>query len=100
MEPLFVPEWKWDGISMDFVSGLPRTAKNCDSIWVIVDRLTKSAHFIPIRMDYPMERLAELYVEKIVSCMVFRLALCRTEIRGLHLSSGRDCRKLWVLSCD
>ena len=67
MEPLFVPEWKWDGISMDFVSGLPRTAKNCDSIWVIVDRLTKSAHFIPIRMDYPMERLAELYVEKIVS---------------------------------
>ena len=67
MEPLFVPEWKWDGISMDFVSGLPRTSKNCDSIWVIVDRLTKSAHFIPIRMDYPMERLAELYVEKIVS---------------------------------
>ena len=52
---------------MDFVSGLPRTAKNWDSIWVIVDRLTKSAHFIPIRMDCPMERLAELYVEKIVS---------------------------------
>src|ERR1044072_2313955 len=67
MEPLFVPEWKWDGISMDFVSGLPRTAKNCDSIWVIVDRLTESAHLFPIRMDYSMERLAELYVEKIVS---------------------------------
>src|ERR1051325_6799402 len=67
MEPLFVPNWKWDGISMDFVSGLPMTAKNCDSIWVIVDRLTESAHFIPIRMDYLMERLAELYVEKIVS---------------------------------
>ena len=44
-----------------------RTTKNCDSIWVIVDRLTKSAHFISIRMDYPMERLTELYVEKIVS---------------------------------
>src|SRR3954466_15858477 len=52
---------------MDFVSCLPRTVKNCDSIWVIVDRLTKSAHFIPIRMDYPMEKLAQLYVEKIVS---------------------------------
>ena len=52
---------------MDFVYGLLRTVRNCDSIWVIVDRLTKSAHFIPIRTDYPMERLAELYVEKIVS---------------------------------
>ncbi|XP_050917838.1 uncharacterized protein LOC127135065 [Lathyrus oleraceus] len=52
---------------MDFVSGLPRTQSNCEAIWVIVDRLTKSAHFIPIRMDYPMERLAKLYIEKIVS---------------------------------
>src|SRR3954464_10234778 len=67
MEPLFFPDWKWDGISMDFVSGLPRTVKNCDSIWVIMDRLTKSAHFIPIRMDYSMEKLAQLYVQKIVS---------------------------------
>src|ERR1043165_9153975 len=67
MEPLFVPDWKCDGISMDFVSGLSRTAKNCDSIWVIVDRLTKSDHFILIRMDYPMEKLSQLYVEKIVS---------------------------------
>ncbi|KAI5416559.1 hypothetical protein KIW84_041565 [Lathyrus oleraceus] len=60
-----IPEWKWDSISMDFVSGLPRTTKNFEAIWVIVDRLTKSAHFIPIRMDYPLERLAELYIEKI-----------------------------------
>ena len=52
---------------MDFVSSLSRTVKNCEAIWVIVDRLTKSAHFIPIRMDYPLERLAELYIEKIVS---------------------------------
>ena len=67
MQPLAIPEWKWDSISMDFVSGLPRTIKNFEAIWVIVDRLTKSAHFIPIRMDYPLERLAELYIEKIVS---------------------------------
>lgn len=52
---------------MDFVSGLPRTVKNCEAIWVIVDRLTKSAHFIPVRMDYSLKRLAELYIEKIVS---------------------------------
>lgn len=49
MQPLFVPEWKMDSISMDFVEALPTTANGCDSIWVVVDRLTKSAHFILIR---------------------------------------------------
>lgn len=66
LQPLSIPEWKWDSISMDFVSGLPRTPSNHEAIWVIVDRLTKSAHFIPIRMDYTMEKLAKLYVERIV----------------------------------
>ncbi|MCI71682.1 retrotransposon protein, partial [Trifolium medium] len=46
---MFIPEWKWDSIAMDFVSGLPRTAKGHDMIWVVVDRLTKSAHFIAIK---------------------------------------------------
>ena len=66
LQPLSIPEWKWDSISMDFVLGLPRTPSNYEAIWVIVDRLTKSAHFIPIRMDCPMERLVKLYVERIV----------------------------------
>lgn len=52
MKLLSIPKWKWDSISMNFVSGLPRTPSSCEAIWVIVDRLTKSAHFIPIRMDY------------------------------------------------
>ncbi|XP_060211808.1 uncharacterized protein LOC132639374 [Lycium barbarum] len=51
---------------MDFVSGLPRTQRNHDAIWVIVDRLTKSAYFLAIKMDYPLERLAQLYVNEIV----------------------------------
>ncbi|XP_049399794.1 uncharacterized protein LOC125863859 [Solanum stenotomum] len=51
---------------MDFISGLPRTQRNHDAIWVIVDRLTKSAHFLAIRMDYSLERLAELYINEIV----------------------------------
>ena len=66
MQHLFVPEWKWDSISMDFVVGLPKSSKGFVSIWVIVDRLSKSAHFIPIKIIYPMQRLAEVYIEKIV----------------------------------
>lgn len=67
MQPLSILEWKWDRISMDFVTSFPKTAKGCDSIWVIIDRLTKSAHFIPIKINYPLQNLAELYIEKIVS---------------------------------
>ena len=66
LQPLSMPEWKWERITMDFVSGLPRTQRNHDAIWVIVDRLTKSAHFLAIRMDYSLERLAELYINEIV----------------------------------
>ena len=51
---------------MDFVPGLPLTQKKHDSVWVIIDRLTKSDHFIPVRIDYSMDRLNELYVEEIV----------------------------------
>jgi len=51
---------------MDFVSGLPRSSKGFDSIWVIIDRLTKSAHFLPVKKTYPIHRLAKLYVDEIV----------------------------------
>ena len=66
LQPLEIPEWKWDGISMDFVMGLPRTQAGFDAIWVIVDRLTKSAHFLPIRANYPLDKLAQLYIHEIV----------------------------------
>src|SRR3954468_5146954 len=66
MQPLEVPEWKGDSISMDFVTGLPNTLRGFDSIWVIVDRLTKSAHFIPINITFPIAKLAEIYVRVIV----------------------------------
>ncbi|KAI3758645.1 hypothetical protein L6452_06213 [Arctium lappa] len=60
-------QWKWEQVSMDFITKLPRTRKGHDAIWVIVDRLTKSAHFLPIRGDYKMERLAQMYIDEIVS---------------------------------
>ncbi|GJY62745.1 reverse transcriptase domain-containing protein [Tanacetum coccineum] len=62
-----IPVWKWEGIAMDFVTKLPRTSSGHDTIWVIVDRLTKSAHFLPMREDYKMDRLARLYLKEIVS---------------------------------
>ena len=49
LQPLSIPVWKWEWITMDFLIGLPRTLKGNDVVWVIVDRLTKSAHFVPIR---------------------------------------------------
>jgi hypothetical protein len=52
LQPLKVPEWKWEEIGMDFIVGLPRTRDGYDSIWVIVDRLTKVAHFIPVKTTY------------------------------------------------
>ncbi|WVZ88990.1 hypothetical protein U9M48_035455, partial [Paspalum notatum var. saurae] len=52
LHPLNIPAWKWEDIHMDFVVGLPRTQKGYDSIWVIIDRFTKSAHFIPVKTSY------------------------------------------------
>ncbi|GJV64666.1 putative reverse transcriptase domain-containing protein [Tanacetum coccineum] len=58
---------KWEGIAMDFVTKLPRTSSGRDTIWVIVDRLTKSAYFLPMSEDYKMDRLARLYLNEIVA---------------------------------
>ncbi|GJW10156.1 putative reverse transcriptase domain-containing protein [Tanacetum coccineum] len=77
-----IPKWKWDKITMDFVTKLPRSKNGHDTIWVIVDRLTKSAHFLAIREDYSTERLARIYIDEIVAR------------HGVHVSiiSDRDGR--------
>jgi hypothetical protein len=66
LQPLKVPEWKWEEIGMDFIVGLPRTHDGYGSIWVIVDRLTKIAHFIPVKTTYSGAQLVELYMSRIV----------------------------------
>lgn len=66
LQPLKILEWKWDEIGMDFIVGLPKTAAGYDSIWVIVDRLTKTARFIPVKTNYGGAKLPELYMSRIV----------------------------------
>ena len=68
LQPLDIPEWKWDSIAMDFVVGLPRSIQKFDSIWIIVDRLTKSAHFLPINIRYSFLNLGSFFL--------FMLKLC------------------------
>ncbi|GJR87813.1 putative reverse transcriptase domain-containing protein [Tanacetum coccineum] len=62
-----IPEWKWDNITMDFIMKLPSLKSGHDTIWVVVDRLTKSAYFLATREDYSMEKLARLYIDEIVA---------------------------------
>jgi hypothetical protein len=66
LQPLPVPKWKWEEIGMDFIIGLPRTQKGNDSIWVIIDRLTKVAHFILVKTTFGGATLARLYLKEIV----------------------------------
>ncbi|GKB24793.1 putative reverse transcriptase domain-containing protein [Tanacetum coccineum] len=63
-----IPEWKWENITMDFITKLPRARSGHDAIWVVVDRLTKSAHFLAIREDYSTKKLVRLYTDEIVAC--------------------------------
>jgi hypothetical protein len=67
LQSLPIPTWKWEDISMDFIVGLPKTAKGFDSIWVIIDRLTKIAHFLPVKTKYTVATYSELYIARILS---------------------------------
>ncbi|KAD5318376.1 hypothetical protein E3N88_18322 [Mikania micrantha] len=62
-----IPMWKWEQISMDFITKLPKTASGCDTIWVIVDRLTKSAHFLRIRETDKLDKLTQIYLKEVVT---------------------------------
>jgi hypothetical protein len=66
LQPLSIAAWKWEDFSMDFIVGLPLTGRKFNSIWVIIDRLTKSAHFIPLHTCYRAEKYAELYISRIL----------------------------------
>ncbi|WVZ65259.1 hypothetical protein U9M48_014655 [Paspalum notatum var. saurae] len=95
LQPLNIPAWKWEDIHMDFVVGLPRTQKGYDSIWVIIDRFTKSAHFIPVKTCYTAATYAGLYISRIVSLHEF--AYNNSYQKSLNMAPfealyGRRCR--------
>ncbi|KAL0562084.1 hypothetical protein IC582_002534 [Cucumis melo] len=88
LQPLSIPEWKWKNVSMDFITGLSRTLRGFTVIWVVVDRLTKSAHFVPGKSTYTASKWAQLYMSEIV------------RLHGVPVSivSDRDARftsKFW-----
>jgi hypothetical protein len=60
LQPLPIPSWKWDNIGMDFITGLPTTSRKFDSIWVIIDRLTKLAHFLPLKKIFYSEACKDI----------------------------------------
>jgi hypothetical protein len=66
LQPLSIPEWKWDDIGMDFIMCLPMTGRKFDSIWVIVDRLSKYVHFIPGHTHYDVQRYVEIYIARVL----------------------------------
>src|ERR1043165_1667765 len=67
LKPLPIPEWKWDKVSMDFITGFPKTQKGNDAIFMVIDRISKAAHFLPIRESIIASQLADLYGSRIMS---------------------------------
>jgi hypothetical protein len=72
LQSLPIPTWKWEDISMDFIVGLPKTAKGFDSIWVIIDWLTKISHFLPVKVKYTVATYTKLYIARILSFTGFQ----------------------------
>ncbi|KAA0025436.1 hypothetical protein E6C27_scaffold417G00240 [Cucumis melo var. makuwa] len=83
LNPFPMLEWKWEHVTMEFLFGLPRTTNGYDGIWVIVDRLMKTARFLPVKVTFTLDKLAKLYVDKIVSAYE----------ASVSIVSDRDSRK-------
>jgi hypothetical protein len=98
LQPLKIPQWKWEEISMDFIVGLPTTQSGYDSIWVIIDRFSKVAHFILVKTSYKGAKLVELYIARIM-CL-HRVPKKTVSDRGtqLYQDFGKNYMKPWIQS--
>ncbi|KAA0037385.1 ty3-gypsy retrotransposon protein [Cucumis melo var. makuwa] len=95
LQPLSIPEWKWENVSMDFITELPRTLRGFTVIWVVVDRLTKSAHFVPGKSTYTACKWAQLYMSEIVRLHGVPVSIVSDRDPVSLPNSGRVCRLLW-----
>src|SRR4051812_18581151 len=97
LQPLPIPDWKWEQIGMDFITGLPRTRSGYDSIWVVVDRLTKIAHFIPVKTTYDSAKLAKIYMSRIMCLHGVPSKVVSDEVLSLLRGFGVSCMRPWAL---
>ena len=94
LQSIKIPEWKWDRITMDFVVGLLVIGRKHDSVWVVVDRLTKSAHFLPVRNDFLLNKLAELYIKEIVRLHEIPVSIISDRDPRFTLRFWGNCKRL------
>jgi hypothetical protein len=99
LQSLPTPTWKWEDISMYFNVGLPRTTKGFDSIWVIIDRLTKVAHFLLVKVKYPVIAYAELYIARILSLHGVSKTIVSDVDLNSYPNSGKNFINPWVPNC-
>ncbi|GKA28445.1 putative reverse transcriptase domain-containing protein [Tanacetum coccineum] len=92
-----IPEWKWEKITMDYVTKLPKTTNGYDTIWVIVDRLTKSAHFLPMRETDPMEKLMKVYMKEVVTRHGLPVSIISDRDGRFNHYSGKYLTRHWEL---
>jgi hypothetical protein len=93
LQPFCILELKWDDIIMDFIMGLPLMARKFDSIWIIVDRLSKSVHLIPINTKYQVEKYAEIYIARVLCLHGVLRPPSPTKGHNLSLAFGSNCTR-------
>jgi hypothetical protein len=98
LQPLKILQWKWEEISMDFIIGLPTMQSGYDSIWVIVDRFSRVAHFIPVKTTYRGAKLAELYIARIVCLHGVPKKIVSNRGTCSHQDFGKNYMKPWLQS--
>jgi hypothetical protein len=98
LQPLPIPSWKWEDISMDFIVGLPQTSQKHDSIWVIIDRLTKTVHFLPVHTITLLRSMPKSIWSKLFDCMVSLRQSFLIKGHNLLHASRSNCSLLSELS--
>ena len=99
LQPISIPEWKWDHVEMDFVTGFPKSQKGNDAILVVIDRFSKVAHFLAVKETITASQLATLYMSRIVSLHGIPLVISPAVAVYSLQDFGQVSKKLWGLIC-